>query len=287
MKFGFVTCVQLGLSCMEEIYAAGGKLDLAITLTDDRAIDKSGRVYLDEFAAEHNIELVKIKHINDADAIEAIRSRGIDWLFIIGWSQIAGPEVLAAPTRGVLGIHPTLLPEGRGRAPIPWAILKGLKQTGVTLFKLDEGVDTGEIVAQEILPLAVDETATTLYKRVNDAHRTIIRNVWPALSADAINLRKQDESKATIWPRRTPEDGRITLDMTVEYVDRLVRATTRPYPGAFTEAGGKVIRIWKGKVVGESDVSDKGYLFDLANGKYLATDFESKEMDLGKNNDEK
>jgi methionyl-tRNA formyltransferase len=260
---------------MEEIYAAGGTLDLAITLNDDRAVNKSGRVYLDEFSAKNNIDLVKIKHINDADAIEAVRSRGIYWLFIIGWSQIAGPEVLAAPTRGVLGIHPTLLPEGRGRAPIPWAIIKGLKETGVTLFKLDEGVDTGEIAAQEILFLAPDETATTLYKRVNDAHRTIIRNVWPALSADSINLRKQDETKATIWPGRTPEDGRITPDMTVEQVDRLVRATTRPYPGAFTELDGEIIRIWEGKIV-EEDRGD-GLLLDLADGKYLATVFEIEE----------
>ena len=143
MKFGFVTCVELGLSCMEEIYAAGGELDLAITLHDDRAINKSGRVYLDDFCGARGIDLVKVRHINDSEAIEAIRSREIDWLFIIGWSQIAGPQVLAAPTHGVHGIHPTLLPEGRGRAPIPWAILKGLKETGVTLFKLDEGVDTG------------------------------------------------------------------------------------------------------------------------------------------------
>lgn len=255
---------------MEEIYAAGATLDLAITVSDDRAINKSGRVFLDEFCAEQGIDLVKIRHINDADAIEAIKTRGIDWLFIIGWSQIAGAEVLAAPTRGVLGIHPTLLPEGRGRAPIPWAILKGLKQTGVTLFKLDEGVDTGEIAAQEILPIAADETATTLYKRVNEAHRTIIRNVWPALSADAIELRKQDESKATIWPARTPADGRITPDMTVEHVDRLVRATTRPYPGAFTEVDGKITRIWKGKIVEENDDAENGYLLDLADGKYLA-----------------
>jgi Methionyl-tRNA formyltransferase len=263
---------------MEEIYAAGGVLDLAITLHDDLAVSKSGRVYLDEFCGEHDIDLVKIRHINDAEAIEAVRSRGIDWLFIIGWSQIAGAEVLAAPTRGVLGIHPTLLPEGRGRAPIPWAILKGLKQTGVTLFKLDEGVDTGEIAAQEILPLAPDETATTLYKRVNDAHRTIIRDVWPELSADSITLRKQDETKASIWPGRTPEDGRITPDMTVEDVDRLVRATTRPYPGAFTEMDGKIVRIWKGMMVEEN--GNVGFLLDLKDGKYVATEFQVESSNI-------
>jgi methionyl-tRNA formyltransferase len=262
---------------MEEIYAAGGTLDLAITLHDERATNKSGRVYLDDFCGERGIDLVKIRHINDGEAIEAIRSRGIDWLFIIGWSQIAGPQVLAAPTHGVLGIHPTLLPEGRGRAPIPWAIIKGLEQTGVTLFKLDEGVDKGEIAAQEILPLSPDETATTLYERVDDAHRTIIRNVWPALSRDAIELQKQDESKATIWPGRTPEDGRIRSDMTVTDVDRLVRATTRPYPGAFTESADKLVRVWAGRIVDEDKDLGGGILIDLADGKYVASEFEIEE----------
>lgn len=249
MRFGFVTCVQLGLACMEEIYAAGGKLDLAITLHDELAQKKSGRVYLDNICERHDIPLVKIRHINDEDSIRAIKERGIDWLFIIGWSQIAGQAVLDAPGRGVLGIHPTLLPEGRGRAPIPWAILKGLKQTGVTLFKLDAGVDTGEILAQEILPITPDETATTLYARVNEAHKTIIRNIWPSLVNDTLELRKQDESKVTIWEARTPEDGRITPEMSVAYVERLVRAVTHPYPGAFYEnADGGIIRIWSGRI---------------------------------------
>ena len=276
MKFGFVTCVQLGLACMEEIYAAGGKLDLAITLTDDRARNKSGRVYIDDFCAAHTIDLIKVRHVNDEESIRAIKDREIDWLFIIGWSQIAGQAVLDAPKRGVLGIHPTLLPVGRGRAPIPWAILKGLKETGVTLFKLDAGVDTGEILAQEILPLADDETATTLYERINDVHKTIIRNVWQPLVDNTLELRKQDESRATIWEGRTPEDGRITTDMTVGHVERLVRATTHPYPGAFYEnADGSILRIWRGRVADiENTVADRVELIELSDGVYEALDFE-------------
>lgn len=249
MKFGFVTCVQLGLSCIEEIYSAGGSLDLVITLKDEKARTKSGRVYLDDFCSGHSIDLVKVDHINDADTIEAIKERSIDWLFVIGWSQIAGPEVLETPTRGVLGIHPTLLPEGRGRAPIPWAIIKGLTQTGVTLFKLDEGVDTGDIVAQERLEIALDETATNLYARVNEAHRTVIRNVWPKLVSDEVELTRQDESKATVWEGRKPEDGRLLDSMTVAEAGRLVRATTHPYPGAFIDRNGRRYRIWRSEAV--------------------------------------
>lgn len=283
MKFGFMTCVQLGLACMEEIYRVGGRLDLAITLHDHLARKKSGRVYVDDFCARHNIDLVKVGHVNDSESIEAIHSHDIDWLFIIGWSQIAGKEVLNAPRRGCIGMHPTLLPEGRGRAAIPWAILKGLNQTGVTMFKLDEGVDTGPIIAQEVLPLAPDETATMLYDRVAKAHQVLIRRVWPDLVKDAVILKPQDESQATEWPGRKPEDGIILPHMTTAEVDRLVRAVTRPYPGAFVDFAGKRYTLWAGKPhQGEFSVScfcidEKGNLWiQTSDGSFEATDWEAQ-----------
>src|SRR5262249_6026267 len=153
LRFGFVTCVQLGLTCMQAIYESGGKLEFAGTLQDDQARAKSGRVYLDEFCARHAIPLCKFRNINDALAIDAIRAASVDWVFIIGWSQIARRPVLDATRQGVLGMHPSLLPIGRGRAAVPWAILLGLQETGVTLFQLDEGVDTGPIVAQVRIPV--------------------------------------------------------------------------------------------------------------------------------------
>lgn len=130
IKVGFVTCVQLGYSCMEAIYEVGGKLDLAISLLDNQAKSKSGRIYLDSFCNSKGIPLLKASHVNNPEVIQSIKDAQLDWLFIIGWSQIASQEVLEAPKRGVLGMHPTLLPTGRGRAAIPWAILKGLSKIG-------------------------------------------------------------------------------------------------------------------------------------------------------------
>lgn len=282
MKFGFVTCVQLGLACMEEIYSAGGRLDLVVTLKDEKASKKSGRIYSDEFCRQHDIDLLKVESINDQQAIDAIRYHEIDWLFIIGWSQIARSHGLSAPRRGVLGMHPTLLPVGRGCAAIPWAILKGLPEAGVTLFKLDEGVDTGPVIAQERLPLGPDETATRLYERVAGAHRTLIRRVWQDLEHDRLTPVPQDESKATVWPGRTPEDGRILPEMTVEHVERLVRATTRPYPGAFWQDGERVVRIWRGVdgKTGSENLAGALAIF-LRDGVYYALDFDVEEVRQG------
>lgn len=243
-RVGFVTCVELGLSCLREIVAAGGTLDCVVTLHDHIGVRKSGRVRLDDFCAEHGIPLFKIRHVNDADAVALLRARELDWLFIIGWSQIASADVLTAPRLGALGMHPTLLPEGRGRASIPWAILKGLDETGVTMFKLDEGVDTGPVLAQERIPVGAREVATTLYEKVARAHRSLMRRAWPKLVRGELALTAQDESRATYWPGRTHEDGRLDPAMTVAEADALVRATTRPYPGAFLDRAGGRLRVW-------------------------------------------
>jgi methionyl-tRNA formyltransferase len=282
-KFGFVTCVQLGLACMETIYRLGGRLDLAVTLHDHLATKKSGRVYIDDFCASRGIDLLKAANVNDAPVVEAVLEKKLDWLFIIGWSQIARKELLEAPALGAIGIHPTLLPQGRGRAAIPWAILKGLPETGVTLFRLDEGVDTGDIIAQQVLAIASDETAATLYERVRIAHETLIENAWPDLLSGQILFRRQDGSAATQWPGRTPADGAIRPEMTSQDVDRLVRATTHPYPGAFLDFQSRRYFIWAGAPIQQAHVSapqmagDGRLVFPTADGAFEAVDWTERE----------
>lgn len=266
MKVAFCTCVQIGLSCIESVLDIGGSFDLLITLNDNKAKNKSGRVYLDELSKKTGTPLIKINHVNDQETIDALGEYDIDWLFIIGWSQIASINVLEAPNKGVIGAHPTLLPIGRGRAAVPWAILKGLDRTGVSFFKMDEGVDTGLILGQEVIELGPEETASILYEKVNKAHEVLIRNIWPLIKKDSIKGIEQDESKASYWEGRKPEDGKIeSAKMSRVEVDRLVRATTRPYPGAFIELpnGSKKI-IWRGsltEVIGAEklDLNDGTY----------------------------
>jgi methionyl-tRNA formyltransferase len=284
MRTAFVTCVKLGLACMEQIYNVGGSLDLVITLPDDKAQAKSGRVLVDHFCQTRGIKLQKFVNVNDPECVASIRQEEIDWLFIIGWSQIAKAEVLSAARKGVLGMHPTLLPEGRGRAAIPWAILKGLDHTGVTLFQMDAGVDTGPILGQLKLQIDPQETATQLYERVETAHEVLIGNIWPDLLAGTLVAWPQDESKATVWPGRKPEDGRISAEMSVAWVERLVRATTRPYPGAFWEhPSGRLLRIWAGRVLSPTPAEDSPHpRICLRDGVYEAASYDWEGSQSGK-----
>jgi methionyl-tRNA formyltransferase len=271
MKIAFCTCVQIGKSCIETIISSGGRFDLLLTLHDHKSQKKSGRVYIDDIANDNVIPLYKLNHINDPDVAEVVKKHEIDWLFIIGWSQIASIDILKVPRKGVIGAHPTLLPIGRGRAAVPWAILKGLDKTGVTFFKMDEGVDTGEILDQFEIPLRSDETATTLYNKVNEAHIELIHQIWPKLIEDMIVGVKQDESLASYWEGRTPEDGELYHSMTLKEVDRLVRATTHPYPGAFImlDSSTKLI-IWSGSA---SPIKSTRVL-NFIDGDYYVTDSE-------------
>lgn len=278
MKFAFVTCVQIGLSCMEAIYNVNGTLDLIISIPDEKAKKKSGRIYVDDFAAKYNIPVVKSNHVNDAIVIEAIKAHEIDWLFIIGWSQIASKEVIESTKIGAIGAHPTLLPVGRGRAAIPWAIIKGLDVTGVSFFKMDEGVDTGLILGQEEVPILTDETALTLYDKVNTAHETLIKKLYVDLQNNKVEGKVQDESKATYWEGRKPKDGEISLDMAVTQVDRLVRATTKPYPGAFIIRGDKKVIIWKGFISIDKMESNVYHEIFLKGGYFYATNYEVVEV---------
>ena len=271
IKIAFCTCVQIGKSCIETIISSGGHFDLLITLHYHKSKKKSGRVYIDDIANDNGIPLYKLNHINDADVAEVVKKYEIDWLFIIGWSQIASVDILKVPRKGVIGAHPTLLPIGRGRAAVPWAILKGLDKTGVTFFKMDEGVDTGEILDQFEIPIRSDETATTLYNKVNEAHNELIQQIWPKLIDDVVIGVKQDESLASYWEGRTPADGELYHSMTLKEVDRLVRATTHPYPGAFimSDSSTKLI-IWSGSA---SPIQSTKVL-NFIDGDYYVTDCE-------------
>ena len=254
VKIGFVTCVQLGLSCMEALYDAGGSLSVAISLNDDQAVNKSGRVYIDSFCENHSVPLVKSGNVNNQVVIDAIKAYKLDWLFIIGWSQIAKSELLGLPLKGVLGMHPTLLPIGRGRAAIPWAILKNLTETGVTLFKLEEGVDTGPISIQKKIKINPGCTAEKLYEKVEVAHIELMKEVIPLLLNDDLPLYEQNNDEATEWLGRKPEDGEIDLTGSVYDADRLVRAVTKPYPGAFyvNDNSKKKVIVWSAHIAKEA-----------------------------------
>jgi methionyl-tRNA formyltransferase len=181
---------------------------------------------------------------NASEVLDEIRAMSPDTVFVIGWSQICRRPFLEAAGGRVVGYHPAPLPHLRGRAAIPWTILLNQPVTASTLFWLDEGVDSGPILAQKFFHVARNETATTLYGRHLLALETILSESLTAIAKGAPPRHAQDEQFATWAAKRTQDDGKIDWRQPTADVWRLIRAVTRPYPGAFTTLGAERLIIW-------------------------------------------
>jgi methionyl-tRNA formyltransferase len=224
-----------------------------ITLPRSLAARHSDYVDLRSVAAEVGAEAIEAANANAPDIVARIKALAPACVFVIGWSQICGAAFRAAAGDAVVGYHPGPLPQMRGRAVIPWTILLDCSITASTLFWIDGGVDSGPILAQKFLHVARDETATTLYRRHLDALEEILGRSLPEIAAGSAPRIPQDERYATWTARRTPEDGEIDWTRPAHEIERLIRATTRPYPGAWTSWKGERLVIWRALLWPEGD----------------------------------
>jgi methionyl-tRNA formyltransferase len=248
----WVTFDVIGRRCLEASVEAGAEVAAIVTLPGPIDPHRSGQCSFDDLG----LPVIEAQDVNAPGAIAALREAAPDAIFVVGWSQLVGGELIELAPQGVYGMHPTLLPRHRGRAPIPWAILTGLARTGVTLFEIvDPTADSGPIVAQREVDVAADETATTLYDKVLAAHVELVREYTPQIAAGTAPRIAQDATRASTWPKRTPADGIIDWETRARYLDDWVRAQTRPYPGAFTYLGDEKLVVWRARPV-ELDARD-------------------------------
>ncbi len=233
-----------GRFALPALIERGFPIKAVITLTDEAASRRSGAFDVEKLAQAHGIPCHKVAHINDESSITLLRSYAPDVLCVIGWSQILSAEALG--TAGItIGAHASLLPEGKGSAPINWAIIKGLQRTGNTLMQLSEGVDEGDMLAQIAFDIDYEDTCATLYDKVAETNATMLIDVLGRIRDGTLEPEPQPMSDEPLWPRRRPEDGLIHWEQGGRQVYDFVRALTRPYPGAFGYVGGKKVTIWR------------------------------------------
>ena len=250
MRLVWVSFDVMGRDCLAAAADAGAEVAAVVTLPGPIDPNRSGQCSFDEIASQLGARLIETADVNAPDTIAAIREADPDLIFVVGWSQLVMDEFIGLPRHGVFGMHPTLLPRHRGRAAIPWAILSGLAKTGVTLFQIADGTaDSGPIIGQVELPIAPDETATTLYEKVTAAHLELVRECVPKLLDGTAERTPQDTRRASAWPKRTPADGIIDWETRAPYLYDWVRAQTRPYPGAFTYLGDEKLVVWRARPV--------------------------------------
>jgi methionyl-tRNA formyltransferase len=250
MRTVWVSFDMIGRDCLEAAAEAGADIVGVVTLPGPVDPNRAGQCSFEDVAARHGAALVETTDVNSEATLAAVRALEPELIFVVGWSQLVREPFIALAAEGVFGMHPTLLPQHRGRAPIPWAILTGLARTGVTLFEIvDATADSGAIVGQTVVEIDPDETATTLFERIADAHVELIREYVPRLLARAAPRVAQDPRRASTWPKRSPADGIIDWETRAPYLYDWVRAQTRPYPGAFTFLGDEKIVVWRASPV--------------------------------------
>jgi len=167
----------------------------------------------------------------------------VDAGVVVAYGRLIPRELLRNPAHGMLGVHPSLLPRYRGAAPVAWALLNGETTTGVTIFRLNERMDAGDVVSEQPVAIEPGEDAQTLSHRLSHLGAQELLRILDAVAEGRATFVPQDESRATLAPKLTKANGRINWDQPAATLERLVRAMI-PWPGATTSWRGRSLKIW-------------------------------------------
>jgi len=248
LRVVFIGVVSIGWHCLRALTESGANV-VGIFSSDPAemaAVSGMHRDYFGDFdslAAKYGVPLYRTDTVREPLDAKAMRELKPDLIYCVGWPQIIKREVWQLPTAGCVAIHPTLLPERRGGAPLNWCLIDGLSRSGVTLFYLNEEVDSGDIIAQTGFDISPEDTVKTLLDKTTDAAVSLVREWHPRLESGTAPRIPQDDSRATYTRRRSPDDGLIDWRRTSLSVYNLIRALTLPFPGAYTSHQGRRIIV--------------------------------------------
>jgi methionyl-tRNA formyltransferase len=231
---------------------------------------RSNYMSLDSLAEQYNFPLTKLKDINDLCVLNILKRVKPDWFFVFGWSQLVKKELLTIAKYGTLGLHMSNLPEGRGRAPVAWTIIKGKTEGCVSLIWLEPEADSGPIAVQRTYQISPFDDAGSVVNKVNLIACEIIKESLSDLRKGSLQKINQDDSNASYWEKRTPQDGIINWSLPVRNLYNFIRGTTSPFPGAFAYIDGIKVIVWKSGMI-EMDIA---MLPGTIIGEYFAHDNE-------------
>jgi len=217
----------------------------------------SGLSDLSSLCTRLRIEYKGYQKINDSVHLEWASQKKPEVIFAVGFSQLLSQQWLEMPIKGCIGFHPTILPQGRGRAPVAWTILQG-KDAAANFFLMGEGADNGPIFIQEKFELASEDDAESFVPKLRKAIIKALDRWLPKLKLGEWEPLYQAESDASYYGKREPCDSIIDWNKSAFDIDRLIKASTRPHPGAFTFFKQKVVTIWKSRM--ETSISYSGVI---------------------------
>lgn len=234
---------------------------------------------LTNFCEDNRIEYIYSINSKEKSTLDFIRKKNPDVIYCFGWSHILIKEILNIPRLGVIGFHPAKLPYNKGRHPLIWALVLGLDTTASSFFNIDEGVDTGDLVSQVDVNINYNDDARSLYDKVMQTAKKQVFEITRDLITGNIKRYSQDHSKGNFWRKRNYQDGKIDFRMTSASIRNLIRALTRPYPGAHFVYENNDYRVWSSELMKDK----KGAYIYIEPGKII--DVYSKTSFLAKTGD--
>ena len=243
--FAYHTMGIVGIRALRE---NGFTVPMVISHADDPKEDRwFGSVT--DFCRERGIPVHLPGNVNDPPWPDTIRTARPDFLFSFYYRSMLSPGILSLPRVCAMNLHGSLLPKYRGRAPVNWVLVQGETETGVTLHLMTEKPDAGDIVGQATVPIAFEDTALTLFGEMEKAAESLLSGLLPRIAAGDVPRRRNEIEKGSYFGGRKPEDGRIDWTRSAIEIYNLVRAVTRPYPGAFSFLEGEKLLVWWAKPV--------------------------------------
>ena len=228
---------------LETMLENGYMVDGIITM-ESSAINSDFRSLV-PLAEKYGIDYICTKNINDEETVGFAKAKSPEVIYCFGWSRLIGKELLNLPKYGVVGFHPAALPCNKGRHPIIWALVLGLKKTASSFFIMDEGADTGDIISQRDIIIDDADDAQDLYDKILEVAKEQVLTFTKEFAEDSIKPVKQDPNAGNAWRKRGRMDGQIDWRMSAHAIYNLVRGLTRPYVGADFMVGDQDVKVWK------------------------------------------
>jgi methionyl-tRNA formyltransferase len=270
MSIVFLGTAEFAVPSLRALVDAGYEVSAVVTQPDRPA--GRGRKLAESpvkvAARELGLPVLQFERLHAAEALSQLQALQPEAMVACAFGQILRPQVLELPPKGVLNIHPSLLPRYRGATPIPAAILAGDSETGVTIILMDAGLDSGPILFQSRLPIEESDTAGSLSEKLASlAAQLLVQTLGGWLSGE-IEPRPQDESQATVTHRLEKEDGRIDWSRPAMEIWRQVRAFN-PRPGAYTLLDGELLHVWQAWPLPEDSQEPPGTVLALSEAQAI------------------
>lgn len=259
MKVIFMGTPDFSVGTLEALIQAGHEVTLVVTQPDKPKGRGKAMQYtpVKETALAHGIEVYQPTKIREPECVEYLKKYEADIMVVVAFGQILTKEILDMPKYGCINVHASLLPKYRGAAPIQWAVINGEKVSGVTTMRMDEGIDTGDMILKEEVELDPEETGGSLFERLAKNGAELCVKTLVAIENGTATYTPQDNAKATHTKMIKKQLGEIDFTKPAEEIERLVRGLN-PWPSAYTHWNGKTLKVWKASVLDKESGKEPG-----------------------------